>query len=137
MFIIDSAATPSRVPTRTGKFSVAALQERYAKSKQEISESVGKDKIGSSSTAMLNIILDNDAAKSSASKAILSESKKRILEFPESSYSKYTLDQLQSFIEKRGVDLVSTLALLFLKITPLGIYSPRGICLLDFCSVTT
>mgnify|MGYP001791925723 CR=1 FL=1 len=65
MFIIASAATPSRVPTKAGKSSVAALQERYAKSKQENYESFGKDKIGSSSTATLDILLDNDAAKSS------------------------------------------------------------------------
>ena len=40
--------------------------------------------------------------------AVLSKSKKRKLEFPESSSSKDKLDQLQSFIEKRGVDLVPT-----------------------------
>ena len=77
---------------------------------QEKSESIGKDKIGSSSTVTLNIILDNDAAKLSASEAIVSDFKKRKLEFPEPSSSKDTLGQLQSFINKRGVDLVPTMA---------------------------
>ena len=70
--------------------------------------------------------MDNDAAKSSASKAILSESMKRKLDFPESSSFRETLDQLQSFIEKRGVDLVPTLASPFPQDNTLGDLFSKG-----------
>ena len=54
---------------------MAAMQEKYTKNRQEKADSLGKDKIGSSSTATLNILVDNDAPKSLASEAIMSDSK--------------------------------------------------------------
>ena len=76
----NSAATPNTTPTRAGKSRVVALNERYVKNKQEKSESLGKDKIESSGTTTLNILVDND--RSYTSEAILSESKNEKARLP-------------------------------------------------------